>query len=442
MPRRREATHPVVGTARCELVVVTGPVTLAVVGAGSRGAVYASFARAQPDRARVVAVAEPRHDRRRALLAAHGLEDSAPSAFERWEQLVDGPRLADVAVIATQDRDHVAAAEALAAAGYHLLLEKPMAVDADGCRRIVAAVERAGVLLAVAHVLRYTPYGRALQGIVDDGRIGELVSIQHLEPVGWWHFAHSYVRGSWRREDEASPMLLAKSCHDLDLLRAWAGRPAVAVSSFGGLHHFTAADRPEGAADRCLDCAVEPDCPYSASRLYLGMVEAGWTGWPVDVVALDPTVGSVTEALRTGPYGRCVYACDNDVADHQVVAVEFERGLTAAFTVTAFTTLGPRRTVLFGTRGQVVGDGVDLRISDFATGTTERVSPGERTTDGVIDMHGGGDAALVDAVVTAVATGDPAHILSGPTETLESHLLVFAAEQARRDGRVVDLTRP
>ena len=421
---------------------MSAPVTLAVVGAGSRGAVYASFARALPDRARVVAVAEPRPDRRRALLADHGLDDAPPQAFERWEQLVEGPRLADVAVVATQDRDHVAAAEALAGAGYHLLLEKPMAPDAEGCRRIVAAVARAGVLLGVAHVLRYTPYGRALQAVVDDGRIGGLVSVQHLEPVGWWHFAHSYVRGSWRREDEASSMLLAKSCHDLDLLRAWAGRPAVAVSSFGGLAHFTAANRPEGAADRCLDCAVEPDCPYSATRLYLGMVEAGWRGWPVDVVAHDPTVASVTEALRTGPYGRCAYACDNDVADHQVVAVEFERGLTAAFTVTAFTALGPRRTVLFGTRGQVVGDGRTLRVSDFVTGATERLEPGARAVDGMVDLHGGGDAALMDAMVTAVATGDASHVLSGPEETLESHLLVFAAEQARREGRVVRLDTP
>ena len=418
---------------------MTAPVTLAVVGAGSRGGVYASYAAARPGRARVVCVAEPRADRRRSLLAAHGLDDERPQAFTGWEQLVDGPRRADVAVIATQDRDHVDAAEALAAAGYHLLLEKPMAPDVEGCRRIVAAVERAGVLLAVAHVLRYTPYGRAVQEVIDEGRIGDLVSIQHLEPIGWWHFAHSYVRGSWRREDESSPMLLAKACHDLDLLRAWAGRPARAVSSFGGLEHFTAANRPEGAADRCGDCGVEPDCPYSATRLYLGMLDAGWRGWPVDVVAHEPTVETVTEALRTGPYGRCAYACDNDVADHQVVSVDFAGGLTAAFTATAFTTLGPRRTVLFGTRGQLVGDGQTLRVSDFTTSTTERIDPGAARVDGVADMHGGGDTALVDAVVEAVSTGDPSAILSGPAETLESHLLVFAAEEARRRDRVVRL---
>jgi len=412
-------------------------VTLAVVGAGSRGTVYGSFATAHPARAQVVAVAEPRADRAEVFAAAHDLDDA--QRFATWQAMLDGPRLADVAVIATQDRDHVAAAVALADAGYHLLLEKPMAIDADGCRAIIDAVERNDVILGVGHVLRYTPYSRALKALLDEGRIGDVSSIQHLEPVGWWHFAHSYVRGNWRREDESSSMLLAKCCHDLDLLRYWVGAPATSVASFGSLQHFRADRRPQGAADRCLDCGVEADCPYSAPRLYLGMLDAGWAGWPVDVVALDPTPESVSEALRTGPYGRCVYDCDNDVVDHQVVALEFEGGVTATFTVAAFTQPGPRRTSVFGTRGQIVGNGRTLRVTDFVTGATEVVEPKALATAGMVDMHGGGDVGLVSAFVDAVAAGDASLVLSGPAETLESHLLVFAAEQSRLEGRVVRL---
>jgi predicted dehydrogenase len=227
-------------------------------------------------------------------------------------------------------------------------------------------------------------------------------------------------------------MLLAKSGHDIDWLRHVVGKPVERVSSFGSLRHFRRSSQPAGAADRCLDCAVESTCPYSASRVYLGMLRAGRTGWPVSVLTDEVTEEGVTEALRTGPYGRCVYACDNDVVDHQVVAMEFADGVTATFTMTGFTPSLDRQTRIFGTRGSLEGDGEAVRVHDFTSGAVETLKVGLDTEEG----HGGGDEGLMDAFTRAVETGDAGHILSGAQESLESHLAVFAAERSRLLGTV------
>lgn len=414
-------------------------VRFAIVGAGQRGAGYAEWIERHPDRARVVAVAEPRERQRTELARRHGLPEDA--VFSSWRELAAGPRLADAAIVSTQDSEHVAPATALARAGYHLLVEKPLAPSPEECAELVGAVTEAGVLFAVCHVMRYRPYTRLVKRLIGEGRIGEIVSVQHLEPVGHWHHAHSYVRGNWRRGDLASFMLLAKSGHDIDWLRHIVDRPIERVSSFGSLTHFTPASHPPGAGERCVSCAVEPTCPYSATRLYLGMVRAGRTGWPVSVITDDVTESGVLTALREGPYGRCVYRCDNDVVDHQVVAMEFDGGATATFTMTAFTPHMDRRTQIFGTRGFLDGDGTRVSVHDFTTETTQTF---DTTNDGhdASTNHGGGDDALMDAFTTAVATGDPSTILSGPEESLESHLAVFAAERARLSGTVEVVTPP
>jgi predicted dehydrogenase len=262
------------------------------------------------------------------------------------------------------------------------------------------------------------------------------MSVQHLEPVGFWHQAHSYVRGNWRRSDLATSMLMAKSCHDLDWLQHVLGRPPLRVSSFGSLTHFTAANRPAGAADRCVDCPVEASCPYSAPRLYRGLLEAGEHRWPLSVVVDDYTPAALDEALRRGPYGRCVYACDNDAVDHQVVALEFPGGATATFTMTAFSQAGHRRTRLFGTRGELTGDGETIRVYDFLTRAERLITPAPMGAMDAAGGHAGGDAGLMDAFTAAVATGNRDLIMSGPGESLASHLAVFAAERARLNGTV------
>jgi predicted dehydrogenase len=406
------------------------PVALLVVGAGQRGRAYARHA-VRSGAGRVVAVAEPDPGRRDRFAREFGLP--ADRVFDSWAELHGRERLADAAIVATQDRDHEEPAVLLAGQGYHLMLEKPMAPMAGPAARIAEAVQRAGILFAVCHVLRYTPYTDVVKGVLDSGRIGRVVSIQHLEPVGWWHHAHSFVRGPWRDTASSSPMLLAKSCHDIDWLLYLAGQPARRVSSFGGLSHFRPAEKPAGAADVCLDCPVEPDCPYSAKRLYFARLADDPDGWPLSVVTPVATEEALVAALRSGPYGRCVYNGDNDVVDHQVVTMELADGATVSFTMTAFTPYEQRKTRIFGTHGYLEGDGARLRVVDFRTGAEQLVEVAESTSAD----HSGGDRALVDAFLAAVATGDAGLIRSDAATSLAGHRVVWAAEQARLTGTVV-----
>ena len=412
------------------------PVTLMIVGAGDRGFMYAGYAAKFPNEAKVVAVAEPRAAYRARLAEQHGIRPQF--VLSDWREAATRGRLADAVVIATPDAMHAEPAVAFAWLDYRILLEKPMAVTEADCRRVVGAVQEAGVVFALGHVLRYTAYTRRIKAMIDAGAVGEVVSIQHLEPVGYWHQAHSFVRGNWRNSQQSSFMLLAKSCHDLDWIRHIMGAPCRRVSSFGSLRHFRREFAPAGSADRCLDCQVESTCPYSAARFYLGAVERGNTGWPVSVLTMDVTKEGVTKALREGPYGRCVYRCDNDVVDNQVVNMEFEGGRTATFTMTAFNPGGDRKTRIFGTRGYIEGDGATIHHFDFLTNKTETI---HAAAEGAVKSgHGGGDYALAHAFLSAVAADAPGKVLSGPVESLETHLMVFAAERSRLEGRVVDIT--
>lgn len=412
------------------------PVTLVVIGAGSRGNTYARYALEYPDKARVVGVAEPRDYYRQKMVSDHHI--SPDHVFEDWRAVAEQPRFADAVIIATQDKDHAEPAIACANLGYHILLEKPMAPNLEDCTRIVDAIKKNHVTAAVCHVMRYTRYTQTLKKIVDSGVIGDVVNIQNLEPVGFWHMAHSFVRGNWGNEAASGFMLLTKSCHDLDWIQYLMGVPCQAVSSFGSLKHFRAEEQPEGAADRCLDCGVESQCPYSARRIYLTALERGYTGWPVDVVVPNPTEASIMEALRTGPYGRCVYACDNDVVDNQVVNFKFAGGRTASFTMMAFTEMGHRQTRIFGTRGQLVGDGRMIHHYDFLTDHTETIDT-EAADASIMGGHGGGDFGLMDSFIRALAEDDASLIISGPDASLETHRIVFAAERARKDNSVVNL---
>jgi len=415
------------------------PVRVILVGAGIRGDIYGHWISEHPGRARVVAVADPDPDRRADAADLHGLAEAATAAD--WRELVADPRRADAAIITTQDAQHVAPAVAFAEAGYDILLEKPIAPTEGECRQVVDAVRHNKVVFGVCHVLRYAPYTRALRELLAAGRIGEIVSVDHIEPVGFAHYAHSYVRGNWRRAETSAPMLLAKSGHDLDWLRFVVGRPVRTVSSFGGLKLFRPENRPAGAADRCTDCSLQQTCAYSAVRIYRDHLAAGDLHWPLRVLTPRPDAESVAAALRTGPYGRCVWACDNDVVDHQVVALEFDGGATATFTMTAFTTSRPRQTHLFGTLGEIYCDGTRIRVTDFRTLRTETldvevpVSP----DDPLLSGHVGGDAGLMDAFITAVATRDTGWIGTTADEALAAHHLVFAAEQSRREGRTVTI---
>lgn len=331
-----------------------------------------------------------------------------------------------------------------------------MATTEEDCLDIYEACMRAGVMLAVCHVLRYTPYMSLMRSMIEEGSVGKVMNIQHLEPVGWWHHAHSYVRGNWRREDESSFFLMAKACHDVDLITYMMGdSKCTQVSSFGNLQLFNAENKPAGAASRCLDCSVEADCPYSAPKLYIeregvGIKSTGPDNPSSFVNALwshegavqpeVPNVENVTEALRDGPYGRCVFGdCDNDVVDNQVAIMEFETGATATLSVIACAEdVCIRKTRVMGSRGELVGDG-DRTIThfDFVTGEKKVILADTAPSHTQLQGHTGADFFLMQRFVKAVATNDPSLLLTGPTESLRSHRLVFAAERARREQRTI-----
>ena len=287
------------------------PITAVVLGAGNRGSVYGSFAKACPGELQVVALAEPRADRLGILADELNIPESG--RFTSWQELLERPRMADCAFVCTLDDDHTEPAIRAMELGYHVLLEKPMSNTEEECRLIADTAARTGRTLAVCHVLRYTPFYMTLKNLIDQGAVGQVTAINQIENVGYWHQAHSFVRGNWRTVRETSPMILQKSCHDMDILLWLMGKDCRRVQSFGSLGHFTPENAPAGAPERCLDgCPHADTCPYYAPALYMDMNR---TGWPVDVITTDLSEEGRRKALAEGPYGRCVYHCDNDVVD-------------------------------------------------------------------------------------------------------------------------------
>ncbi|KAI0254923.1 hypothetical protein BJV78DRAFT_1120414 [Lactifluus subvellereus] len=421
------------------------PVTLAIIGCGQRGNAYAKFSLIEPNKCRVVAIAEPRSKTRALTASRYGVDGTL--VFETWEQFheasaetiqTSGRRLADAVIIAVQDSMHAELVEAFAAQRYDILCEKPMATSIEHCLQIEAAVKKAGIVFGMGHVLRYSPYTCAVTEIVRSGQLGQLVNAQHIEPIGHWHFAHSYVRGNWSKEKESSFSLMTKSCHDIDILCHWFSPDTpVRVSSFGGLQHFRKSNKPADAGDatRCLDCTYERQCPYSAKKVYLDRVALGYTDWPVaPLVDGIPDIENVTDALTNGPYGKCVYEGDNDVCDNQVVNIQYASGATVSFTMVAYTTLVcERQTRLHFTHGEIVGDMNEFTVTDFRSGqTTVHRPPSEG------GGHGGGDFGLIRAFVEAVRTRQQNLLGTDVADVLKGHLTVFAAEHSRKTGSVVD----
>jgi len=446
------------------------PLRLAILGAGARGAeTYGRWLLRHPDRGRVVAVADPLRARRDQLADSAGL---APGdRFDDWRPLLAAAdRLhLDAVVVALPDREHVAPTLAAAELGLVVLLEKPAAVTpvdletlADGARRLKARI-------GVGHVLRFTPFWQTVHAVVSSGAIGGLVTALIEENIGFWHFAHSYVRGNWRRADLSSPMVLAKTCHDLDLIRWLAGSPPKTVTSVGSLSYFTAQNAPPGAPGRCLDgCPHAESCPFFAPRFYLDHL-ADVDRWPVSALGSDTSSEGRLESLRVGPYGRCVFHSDNDVADHQQTVLEFPAGLTATLSVSAFTGENTRTVRLTGTAGEIAGhlDSGNITVELFgplaqlpdlprASVLRETARPplGHRVIElsavappaaafrgdagGYVLGHAGGDDALMDAFVSSVRDAESQQAFSASLEeSLDSHRMAFAAERSRLEGRVV-----
>ena len=323
--------------------------TAIVLGAGSRGRAYADYSLHSPEELQIVGVAEP--DEKRRAKFAEKYHIPAERCYVGWKEILEEPKFADAAFVCTMDAMHTEPAVKAMRLGYDVLLEKPMSNTPEDCLAIEAAVRETGRALTVCHVLRYTSFYGTLKKLIDEGKIGEVATIDQIENVGYWHQAHSFVRGNWRNSLESSPMILQKSCHDLDIISWLIGKPCKWVSSFGSLQHFTAENAPKGAPDNCMKgCPASESCPYYAPKIYLnGNIE-----WPVNVLTTDLTPEGITKALKEGPYGRCVYHCDNDVVDREVVCMEYEGGVTASFTMTAFTADMTRQIKIMGTKGRLL----------------------------------------------------------------------------------------
>ena len=405
------------------------PVKAITLGAGNRGNVYGNFALKYPEILDIVGVAEPiviRNDR-------YCLDHKIPRhmSFETWEDVFKQPKMAEAIIITTPDDLHYGPAMQALKMGYHLLLEKPISPTEQECKDILEAAQESGKIVAVCHVLRYAPYFIELRDYIQSGKLGELVSISHFEPIEHVHMAHSFVRGNWHNSKETTPIILAKSCHDMDILRWLVGKPCEKVSAFGGLKWFHEGNKPEGATPRCMDgCAVEKDCPYSAMKIYYRDRQRTYV---FDLPADKTQHGeAILDYLRTTDYGRCVYQMENDQPDHYVASMEFQDGVTAAFSMEAFTSYHGRRTRVMGSHGDIVGDMRQFVYTDFLSGEKTEWA---MTTDG----HGGGDWNLVKDWIYAIRKDDVSLLSSSIEASVESHVMAFKAETSRKEGIVAEL---
>ncbi|HEX7090598.1 MAG TPA: Gfo/Idh/MocA family oxidoreductase [Longimicrobiales bacterium] len=406
-------------------------IDVVIIGAGARGnRVFADLIATHDTGFSLCGVVEPDARRRAAFQHRYGIP--AQRAFASVEDLVAVPRLGDMVFICTPDPTHFEVCRAVSAHGYDVLLEKPIATNLPDCLALFDLQQACGNRIYVAHVMRYAPFFRKVKEIVDSGRFGAVRHIQLAENVGHWHFAHSYVRGNWRRSDTSAPIILTKSSHDLDLLYWLVGRPVVSVVSHGSLSYFTEANAPEGSAGRCVDCELRDRCIFSATRFYLNDRDE----WPFDIIA--PGARSLTarrRALETGPYGRCVWRCDNDVCDIQTVVLEFDSGLLAMFGLYALTADNTRKLTIQFDEAELFGDvrRNRLEISHFV-GRKDELLVEEVALPGTADSHGGGDLALLQALNEHLNGGEHLSLVTSLETSLPSHVLAFLAEESRRNG--------
>lgn len=401
----------------------------ALIGAGSRGMfAYASYALKRPHEIKFVAIAEPNEERRKMFSKIHGIPNERQ--FSSWNELLNQPKICEALLICTQDTQHYEPTMEALQKGYHILLEKPMSPIPLESIKMAEEAERLGRMLTVCHGMRYSTYYSTLKRLMDQETIGRTMTIQWNENVGYWHQAHSFVRGNWRNSKESSPMILQKSCHDMDMLQWLVNGQCVQISSFGNLTHFKEENAPEGSTERCTDgCKVEHECQYSAIKWYYNEKNE----WPQNVVSLEPNLEIRMKALKEGPYGRCVYRCDNDVVDHQVVNLLFDNDVTVAFTMSAFTHDVSRTFKIMGTTGEIRGNHIknEIEIIHFS-GKREIIHP-ERVEGG----HEGADTLIMREFIQQVKNND---ILGGKTsgmESAKSHLIAFAAEHSRVSGKMI-----
>ena len=407
--------------------------TVAILGCGARGCeTYGDLMAQKPDVYKIAALCDVNVKK----LEKYGARYGVPEA-ERYDSMESffAKKRADVVVIATQDGQHVGPCIRALELGYDVLLEKPITEYREECESILAAQKKYGGKVLVCHVLRYAPAFLKVAELIDKGTIGQLVAINATENVAFWHYAHSFVRGNWRNREVAAPMILAKCCHDLDLLQFYAKSKCESISSIGSLTFFKEENAPEGSAAYCLDCKYLADCPYSVKRLYIDnwRVNKPANVWPHNVITpvVPVTEEALTEALKRGPYGRCVFRCDNDVVDHEFTQMTFANGVKASLTMMPLSAYGGRIMKFYGTYGEIVLDEEEgfIDIKPFSI-PKERVKISELSTNGY--SHGGGDYYLIETLAE-VLEGN-AQGATALEHSIESHLMGICAEESILKG--------
>lgn len=407
---------------------VLRPVRVVVIGAGNRAYKYLEYAHRHPDRLQAVGVVETNGLRRRAFARTFGLSDE--QCYAHCDDFFAAAVDTDMVIVATPDGDHFDSTIKAIEAGYHVLLEKPIAQRLDECREVARLARERGVLVGVCHVLRYHPYFSKIKEAVDSGLLGEIISIDHTVAVGLDRATHSYVRGIFRRAEESNPILLAKCCHDLDFLLWLTGKRCRKLSSFGSLRWFREQNAPVGSGERCIDCSIEPQCPFSAKDLY--EVRRDWIS-NFDIPEGGTLDDAIHEELCTGVYGRCVYHMDNDVVDHQILAMEMGDQMTISLSMEVFTREDSRKTHIRMTNGEIDGNEYQLRVRQFRGGY-------ERTYDFSDTLgqpfHAGADLRLIENFVDAIL--DPNHLFITPIEeSIEGHRICYEADRSRLSGQTI-----
>ena len=427
-------------------------ITVAIAGLGSRGKdTYAQVAKLIPDKMKIVAVADINEEK--VKLAAKEYDIPAENCFSSAEEMLEREQLADVMVIATQDRQHVGHAVPALRKGYHLLLEKPISPVLEECQELVRVAKECNRKVVVCHVLRYTPVYQKVKELLDAGTIGNVVSIMALENVGWWHQAHSFVRGNWRNKELSSPMILQKCCHDMDLYLWLADKECKSLSSFGSTQLFKAECAPEGCTARCLDgCDAKENCCFDAEKIYFKHPAKGFDSgnceWPVNVLVTgEVTEEALMEALQTGPYGRCVYHCDNNVVDHQVLNMLMSDGTTMSFTMCGFSADISRYAKFMGPKGELIvnmnGDDIEHNVINVRLFDMKNTEYSIDVSELAIDFsgHGGGDNAMVEEFIDVLSGAkEESPYVTSLEKSMESHYCALAAEESRvNGGKVIEL---
>ena len=407
---------------------VRKPVSVVVIGAGNRANKYLEYVRLNPDKAKLVGVVELNNIRRHHVAEKFGLPES--QCFSDYREFFKRRKEADAVMVCTPENMHFEPCMLAIESGYHILLEKPIAPTLEECQAIGRAAREKRIIVAVCHVLRYHPYFMKIKELCDSGELGNIISISHRSAVGVDRSSHGFVRGMWRQEARTNPMLISKCCHDIDFLLWLTKTPCRKLTSFGSLRWFKEKNAPEGSAERCLDCQVESRCPFSAIDLY--RIRRDWID-NFDVPEGKSIDEVIEEVLRNGLYGRCVYYCDNDVVDHQIVSMEMESEVTINFSMDIFTLKDNRETHISLTEGEIDGDETVLRVRRFrgAEETVYDFSDIQGTP-----FHAGADLNIVADFVDAVQTGRR-DVVTSIDRSVESHRICFEAERSRKEMRTI-----